>query len=320
MLKNYQQLSYEQRCQIQALKASGMSNRQIALQLGVHSTTIDREIKRNSTDKGYFYEQAEEKSKERKKKRAGVTVKMTPDRIIFVEEKLTQEQWSPEQISGWLKREGSFQISYEWIYQYIWADKEKGGSLYQNLRRKARKYQKRVNGKTNRGRIIGRVDIDQRPAIVEERSRIGDWEADTIVGLGHKSALVSLVERKTRYTKLFKVASNTAELVKQAISISLSPHKDFVFTITFDNGKEFAYHQEVGKELEAETYFAKPYHSWERGLNENTNGLVRQYFPKKTDFTEITDEQVAQVEYLLNNRPRKCLGFNTPAKAFHSAA
>lgn len=319
MPKGYKQLTYEQRCQIHALKTRGSSNRQIAVQLGVHSTTIDREIARNTGGRGYRYKQAQGKSQQRRKE-ARRPVKMTVDLIATIEEKLTQYQWSPEQISGWLKREQGIQISHERIYQHIWADKHQGGKLYENLRRRSRKYQKRVNGKTTRGRIIGRVDIAERPLVVEMKTRIGDWEADTIVGLGHKNAIVSLVERKSRYTKLIKVPCNTAKAVETAITTALTPLKEQVLTITFDNGKEFSSHLGVAQTLDALTFFATPYHSWERGLNENTNGLVRQYFPKKTDFATITDEQVAYVEYLLNHRPRKCLGFNTPNKAIQGAA
>ncbi len=245
---------------------------------------------------------------------------MTSGLIALIEEKLTQSQWSPEQIAGWLKREEGIQISHERIYQHIWQDKRNGGSLYTHLRRRARKYQKRVNGRTSRGRIIGRVDITRRPAVVELKNRIGDWEGDTIVGLGHRSAIVSLVERKSRYTKLVKVSCNTAKAVETAITVALEPLKEKVHTITFDNGKEFSSHLQVANKLEAQTFFATPYHSWERGLNENTNGLVRQYFPKKTDFATLTDADVARVEELLNNRPRKCLGYNTPARAIQQVA
>lgn len=318
MPKGYQQLTYEQRCQIHALKASGDSNRSIARKLGVNSRTIDREIRRNSGQRGYRFKQAEAKAQQRRHQKTGRPLKMTPELIALIEEKLTQYQWSPEQIAGWLKREHGRQIiSHERIYQHIWADKKAGGTLYTHLRRRAKKYMKRINGKTTRGQIIGRVGIENRPPIVETRSRTGDWEADTIVGKGHQGAIVSLVERKTRYTKLIKVERATAEAVQLAITTALLAF--VVHSITFDNGKEFALHLLIAATLNTETFFARPYHSWERGTNENTNGLVRQYIPKKTDFATVSHEDVAKIEHLLNTRPRKCLGYNTPQRAYNQS-
>ena len=319
MPKGYAHLTQEDRCQIYALKKSGMSHHAIARQLAVSSRTIDREINRNSGLHGYHFDQAHDLSQARRRKGP---LKMKPALVAEIEKKITEQQLSPEQISGEMKATNSpVCVSHEVIYQHIEKDKKNGGSLHTHLRRGHKKYQKRVNGKTNRGRIIGRVDISQRPEIVETRSRIGDWEADTVIGLGHKSALVTLVERKTRLVKIAKVQANTAQEVSSAIIRLLKPYKKAaVHTITFDNGREFAYHLNIAKQLKAKTFFAKPYHSWERGANENTNGLIRQYFPKKTDFSTVTDEQVHKVETLLNNRPRKCLGFVPPNQAFLAAA
>lgn len=315
--RRYKRLTYEQRCQIYALKKRGLSHRVIAKDVGVSPSTIDREIGRNTGGNGYRYKQAERLCMERRRKRKGLATKMTPDVIAFIEEKLTEGQWSPQQISGLMRASvQAVVVSHERIYQHILSAKQKGGTLHTHLRRKDKKYQARFAGKTRRGRIIGRVDISERPAVVETRSRIGDWEADTIVGLGHKSALVTLVERKTRLVKIIKVEANTAQEVKTAIIKALEPYKAQVHTITFDNGKEFSYHLEIAKTLETSTFFAKPYHSWERGANENMNGLIRQYFPKKTDFATVTHEQVQYVERLLNSRPRKCLGYQTPADVF----
>jgi transposase, IS30 family len=317
----YTRLTYEQRCQIYALKKRGLSNRAIAKDLVVAPSTIDREIVRNRGAKGYRYKQAHQFCLQKRQKRKGLPTKMRPAVIAQIEEKLTTEQWSPQQISGWMKATNqAVVVSHERILQHILSDKQKGGTLYTHLRRRKKKYQARVNGKTRRGRIIGRVDISQRPAIVDTRSRIGDWEGDTVVGLGHKTALVTLVERKTRFVKIVKVAANTADDVSAAIIKALKPCAAQVYTLTFDNGKEFAYHLKVAEELDTATFFARPYHSWERGANENTNGLIRQYFPKKTDFSTVTDEQVENVERLLNSRPRKCLGYRTPADLFAEAA
>lgn len=316
----YTRITYEQRCQIYALKKRGVSNRKIAEQLDVASSTIDREVKRNSGGRGYRYKQAHQRCMERRQARKGRPTKMTAAVVALVEEKLTTSQWSPQQISQRLRQDGHAMVGHERIYQHILQDKKQGGSLYKHLRRRDKKYQQRFAGKTRRGRIIGRVDISERPPIVETRTRIGDWEADTIVGLSRQSALVTLVERKTRLVKIVKVAANTAQEVRCAIITALSQCKALVHTITFDNGKEFAYHLEVAQALETSTFFARPYHSWERGANENTNGLIRQYFPKKTDFATVTDEQVKTVEQLLNARPRKCLGYQSPAQVFPQVA
>jgi IS30 family transposase len=227
-----------------------------------------------------------------------------------------QQEWSPEQISGWMAREHSLKVSHETIYKYIWADKKAGGTLYLHLRHQGKKYNKRAGKNSGRGLIPGRVDITERPAIVEEKTRIGDFEIDTIVGKHHKGAIVSLVDRASKYTKLILVKTKAAEEVSQAIQKALRHIQHRVLTLTADNGKEFAYHKIFGEALDAEVYFATPYHSWERGLNEHTNGLVRQYFPKKTDFATLTQAQVAAVEKKLNTRPRKVLNFNTPENVF----
>lgn len=320
MARSYKQLTQRERCQIQALKSSGQTQLSISIYLSVAPSTISRELSRNNGNGGYDCEEAQKKCDERRAKGENRPIKMTPELMTVIEDKLTQEQWSPAQISGWLKRTQGTEISHESIYKHIWEDKKAGGQLYLHLRRKSKKYMKRVNGKTTRGRIIGRVDISERPAIIETRSRLGDWEGDTVVGLGHRSALVTLVDRKSRYTKIVKVEHNTAELVTNAIIGTLDPVKALALSITFDNGKEFSYHQRIAASLELETFFATPYHSWERGTNENTNGLIRQYFPKKTDFSDVTDEEVARVEALLNTRPRKILGFRTPEEVFREAA
>ena len=319
--EGYRQLTYGQRCQIYALKKRGFSNRQIGEDLIMSHTTVGRELHRNSGQRGYRCKQAEEKCQNRRHAAEGKHRKLTPALIRLIGDKLTALQLSPEQIAGWLADLGGVTVSHETIYQHIWRDKRAGGDLWKNLRRKTRRYQKRgSDGKTSRGRIPGRIDIDQRPAVVERRSRIGDWEADTIIGANGTGAIVSLVERKSRKTMLVKVGRKTAKAVKSAIVASLRPHKNKTRTITFDNGKEFTLHQKIGKSLKADTFFAKPYHSWERGTNENTNGLVRQYFPKKSDFAMITQGDVRRVERILNNRPRKCLDFKTPNQVFRAAS
>ena len=268
----------------------------------------------NSGKKGYLYQQAEENSKKRRSEVSNPNIKMTPQRIFLINEDL-RLQWSPVQISGRLKRQG-INISHETIYKYIWWNKRLGGVLYKELRRHGKKYNKRSKGTAGRGCIPNRIDIDQRPPIVETKTRFGDWELDTIIGAENSGAILSMVERTSKLTKLVKVSHKTAAQVSQALIKRLMPFKEFIYTLTSDNGKEFAHHQIVSHELEAGFYFAKPYHSWERGLNEHTNGLVRQYFPKAKRFNEISSEDLEKVEFLLNNRPRKVLDFETPQEVF----
>jgi len=208
-------------------------------------------------------------------------------------------------------------VSHETIYKYIWYDKRVGGFLYKQLRHFGKKYNKKRKGKTGQGCIPGRVDIEERPKIVEEKNLLGDWELDTIVCHGKKESIVSMVDRASKLTKLKKISRKAAEETKCALIEKLNPVKDFVLTLTADNGKEFGSHQEISSSLEANFYFAKPYHSWERGLNEHTNGLVRQYIPKKQDLSKITDKDLERVEFLLNNRPRKVLNFWSPLEVFN---
>ncbi len=315
MPRGYHHLTYAQRCQISILKDRGDSPSTIARNLGVHRTTISRELKRNSGQRGYRHKQAHEKSQKRRLDVSHPNQKMT-FQLIFAIEKDLRLQWSPVQISGRLKRQGLY-ISHETIYKHIWKDKHQGGTLYTELRHHGKKYNKRSKGTAGRGCIPGRIDIDARPPIVEEKTRIGDWELDTIIGAGQSGAIVSMVERTSKLTKLVKISHKTAENVERALIDRLSPVKAFVHTLTADNGKEFSNHQRVGLELEAGFYFAKPYHSWERGLNEHTNGLVRQYLPKAKRFDAISKEDLEKIEVLLNNRPRKVLYFETPLEVFN---
>lgn len=311
MTQNYKQLTYEQRCQISILKKRGDSQRQIAEAIGVSQSTVSRELARNTGLRGYRYKQAQEQA-EKRRKEASKPTKMTADMIETIESKLRIE-WSPEQISGWLLEEREQLISHESIYLHIWADKQSGGSLYRYLRRQGKKYDKRRNGKSTRGQIKNRVSIDDRPEIVEEKSRVGDWEIDTMIGKGHSGALVTIVERATNFTLSAQVDSKSAANVSRAAIALLRPFKAVVHTITADNGKEFAYHERISKALSADIYFAHPYSSWERGLNENTNGLLRQYFPKETDLKKVTQAEVRSAVRKLNARPRKGLEYKTPS-------
>ena len=309
MSKN-QQLTYEQRCQIYTLIKSDFSQRKIAKMINVNQSTISRELKRNTGDRGYRFKQAQKLTNERRKNACRPT-KMTKELISTIDAKIKLE-WSPEQISNRLLKEDGTLISHESIYTHIWKDKRAGGDLFKYLRRVGKKYDKRRNGKSTRGHIKNRISIDDRPAVVDLKSRVGDWEIDTVIGKGHSGALVTIVERKTKFTLSAQVNSKSAKDVTAATIRLLKPYKDLVHTITADNGKEFSGHEEISKSLDTEVYFAHPYSSWERGLNENTNGLIRQYFPKSTDFKTVKQHEVEKVIKKINTRPRKILNYETP--------
>ena len=305
---NYTQLTQEERYQIYALLQAGHNQTEISKILNRHKSTISREIQRNTGLRGQRPQQAQRLTDERKV--AKVCPRIHNDVWTNVIHLLRQD-WSPEQISLWLKAEHHVCISHEWIYQFVLQDKLSGGDLYRHLRCQKQR-RKRYGSYNRRGQIIDRISIDERPSIVDQRQRIGDWELDTIIGKGHQQALVSLTERKSRYTLIRKVKRKSARCVSDAIINLLLPLSRQVITLSSDNGKEFADHKIIAQALDADFYFAHPYASWERGLNENTNGLIRQYFPKHINFTTITQKQIHQVMDILNNRPRKCLGIRTP--------
>ena len=313
-MKPYTQLTQGQRYQIRALIKAGFSQSKIARVLDVHKSTISREVRRNSGCKGYRPRQAHDKAVSRRYA-AAKRIKMTPVMIELITHYLRLD-FSPEQVSGYLDREHNVKISHETIYKHIRADKRNGGSLYRHLRRSNRKFRKRYGSKERHSRIADQVSIDVRPAVVDARSRIGDWELDTITGKNSKGYLITAVERKSKLTLIKRVPDKQSDRVARAVIGLLRPYKDRVLTITSDNGREFARHIKISKSLRADVYFAHPYHAWERGLNENTNGLLRQYFPKKMDFREIDDTSVEHAMNRLNNRPRKTLGFETPNRAF----
>jgi IS30 family transposase len=309
---SYTQLTRGQRYQIKALKKAGHNQTEIATNLGCHKSTISRELKRNCGQKGYRPHQADELAYDRQC--AAYRARIAWETWQQVE-RLLRQQWSPEQISGWLKKEKQPSVSHECIYLYVYAEKRRGGTLHRHLRSQ-KKQRKRYGGYIRRGQIPNRTSIDKRPKIVASKGRFGDWEVDTIVGAHHKGGILSAVERKSKLTRLRKLATKGAAEMKDNTIAVLAPLTAWVHTITVDNGKEFCDHELIATGLHARIYFAHPYASWERGLNENTNGLVRQYFPKKYDFAMITDKELQGVEDRLNNRPRKTLGYRTPNEVF----
>ena len=311
-MSGYKQLTQGQRYQIEALLKAGNKQVEVATILGVHKSTISRELARNRGLRGYRPKQAQRLSDNRKEEKAEPRIAGQTWRWV---EQLLREDWSPEQISNWLETEKSVSVSHEWIYLYIYQDKREGGDLHGHLRcQKPRR--KRYGSNDRRGQIRDRVSIDERPEIVDHRSRIGDWEVDTVIGRPGGSVLVTLAERKSRLSLIALSSNKTAEAVTAALLTTLKPLSNQVLTLTYDNGKEFAHHTVIAKALQAEGFFAHPYHSWERGLNENTNGLIRQYLPKGKSFDALSDDDVQNIMEKLNNRPRKCLDFKTPNQVF----
>ena len=314
---SYTQLTQEKRYQIEAFCRAGWTQSAIAGAVEVNKSTISRELKRNRGQRGYRPAQAHRKAKERQRERAS-RPRISATTWQFVETKL-QEQWSPEQIAGRLRRQSSQlgSVSHESIYQRIYADKKAGGALHSHLRCQKKRRKRYGSGRCRRGQIPDRVCISQRPAVVDKRERIGDWEGDTIIGKGHQQAIVSLVERFSRYTLLQKVQRKSASAVTEAILEQMRPLAHQVETVTFDNGKEFTAHPQVAAVVSAQIFFAHPYSSWERGLNENTNGLVRQYCPRKSDFSLLSQHNIQLIAQRLNHRPRKILDYRTPYEVFY---
>lgn len=311
---SYQQLTQEQRYHIYERKHEGVSLRTIAVEIGVAPSTVSREVRRNRGQRGYRPCQAHQTALERRQiPRRPIT--FTARVRALVERKLKLD-WSPSQIVGWLERNGLPSVSHERIYAHVWQDKREGGTLYHHLRHGNRKYRKRYGKRDSRGRIPNQTSIEQRPAVVERRNRSGDWEVDTVLGKQARHAVVSAVERDSRYTVLTKVPNRLAETLSKALVKGLKPHE--VKTITSDNGREFAGHAEIAEALDADFYFAHPYHSWERGTNENTNGLIRQYLPKGRSLDNVTQKELRFIMDRLNHRPRECLGFKTPAEVHFS--
>ena len=301
-------LNLEQRYTIYGLLKGDKSLRYIAKEINVAPSTVSREIKRNTGLRGYRPQQSHEKAAKRQQNIPKV-IHFTSQLRSVVKGYLKLDL-SPEQIQGRLKKKKKKSVSPKTIYEYIQVDKLQGGELHTHLRGKGSK-RKKYGSKDSRGQIVDRVSIDERPSIVDENTEFGHWEIDLVVGSHHKGFLVTVVERITKasligHSERKDAKSITAELIK-----ILKPYEDCVKTITADNGKEFAGHKEVAKELNADYYFAHPYSSWERGLNENTNGLIRQYFPKGTDLQEVSQDELNFVMKRLNNRPRKTLNFET---------
>jgi transposase, IS30 family len=310
----YRHLIQEERYQISALKQAGWSLGAIGAKLGRPSSTISRELNRNRVVGPYQPQVAGLLAAARRLRSAANARRVPTAAWQFAREKLA-ETWSPQQIAGYQRAQHLPWLSHETIYQRIYEDKRAGGHLHLALRvHKQRR--KRRGVRERRGAIPNQVLIDQRPAMVDARERYGDWEADLVVGARHSQALVTINERKSRYALLKRVASKQAPVVRRAIVTKLRPFARLAHTLTTDNGKEFAQHERIASALKLNFYFAHPHAAWERGANENLNGLVRQFFPKHRKLEEVTDEEIALAQHRLNHRPRKCLGYKTPHQVF----
>lgn len=298
------------------MRKQNFSMGEIAAVIGKHKSTISRELRRNCDRRSGRYDAdlAQRKCERRQKEK--------PHRVRFTEEvrlrveAMLREDYSPEQIVGRCKLEGLECVSVETIYQHVWGDKRRGGDLHTHLRRKGRKYRKRGAKKDSRGVIRDRVSIDERPKVVDDKSRFGDLEIDLVVGANHRRALLTANDRASGISWIALLEGKDSRALAEKAAETLMPFKGLLHTVTSDNGKEFAEHKAIAKSLAVDYYFAHPYHSWERGANENMNGLIRQYLPKGTPFDGLDDNEIKRIRDKLNNRPRKKLGFLTPIEYF----
>jgi IS30 family transposase len=311
--RNFKQLTLIQRLEIEAyFNKFKCTHKEIAKKIGVSKSTISRELKRNTINGLYCHKRAEELSIERKKMANANKNKISSDVLNEAINCLIKYQWSPVQISGKLKRDKNLNISHETIYKYIWKNRENDGDWYKNLRHRGKKYIKKNSSKS---KIKNRVELSKRPEIVKTKTRFGDWELDTVIGKrNQKEVLLTLVERKTKFTLVRRIETRRSEIVSSTI-IDIFKNQ-VVETMTSDNGLEFAKHEEISKKLNSLFFFAPPYSAYERGLNEHTNGLIRQYIPKSTPIKYYSHEKIAEIQELINNRPRKILNFKTPKEAY----
>lgn len=312
-MQTYKLIQYEQRVLIAYHLKAGLGNNEIGRILSIDKSVISREISRNSSTgiyKLYNANQAHKRAIERRNNLGRKSV-ITGSLKLKIDS-LIKDNWSPEQISGRSALKDAYMPSHETIYQYIYQDKTEGGHLFMHLRQRHRTRYKRSNTTKKRGVIKDRISIRERPNIIEQRTRLGDWEGDTMIGKNHKSAIATMVDRTSRETKIIKLANRTSKQTCARIIKKMKSVVTPVLSITLDNGKEFADHKLIAKKLHTSVYFANPYSAFQRGTNENTNGLIRQYLPKGTDLNIVSHYVLKKIENSLNNRPRKCLGYLTP--------
>jgi IS30 family transposase len=311
----YRQITFAERYSLGLLRQSGLAAAAIARVLGRHRSTVAREVQRNrATSDGTYrpqlaewYARGRRSHSRRNRQFSGADLQ----RIRA----LLAEHWSPEQVAGRLRLEGRLQISHETIYRYIWADKAAGGTLYTHLRGARKQRRKRYGRYDSRGRVAGKRPITARPAVVETRTQLGHWEADTVVGLG-RPCILSLVERKTGFVVIGQLRARTTAAVNRRATELIRAQRHRVRTITADNGTEFHDYPAIERATGTRFYFATPHHAWERGTNENTNGLIRQYLPKRRSMAALTQQNCDRIAAQLNGRPRKRLGYQTPEECY----
>ena len=315
----YRQLSPEERYMLAALRRQGLSQSGIARCLGRHRSTVCRELRRNSTraDGRYRASTAQERTNGRRS-RSRRNRRFTAEDFALVEELLCR-QWSPEQVAGHLARTGLLSMSHETIYRHVWRDKKDGGLLYTHLRGARKRRRKRYGSYDSRGRLAGKRMISERPAEVEARSTFGHWEVDTVLGTGSRDCVLTLVERKTGLVIVGQLPDRTKESFTRRAVRLIRRHQERFATVTADNGTEMHGYERVERRTGVTFYFARPYHSWERGSNENANGLIRQYLPKGASLAGLSQHQCNAIARKLNTRPRKRLGFRTPLECFNES-
>jgi IS30 family transposase len=313
---SYHQITCEERYTISTLRKQGYKPSKIAQYLGRHPSTIYREIQRNRCNDGH-YRPSKADSRTRTRRSFSRRNQRFSAQDYDLVESFLRCDWSPEQVSGYLARHTLLRISHETIYQYIWADKAIGGDLFTHLRGSQKRRRRRYGSYDSRGRLAEKRHISERPPEIECRSSIGHWEIDTVLGKGSKDCIVTLVERKTRYSLIGKLKARTKEQLNARLLKLIAQHSPLIKSITADNGTEFHGYKTIEKATGIPFYFATPHHSWERGTNENTNGLIRQYLPKSESMANLSQRKCQIIANKLNSRPRKILGFQTPEECFH---
>ncbi|MDN5934361.1 MAG: IS30 family transposase [Pseudonocardia sp.] len=311
----YRQITSHERYSLGLLRQRGFSPAAMARFLGRHRSTITRELRRNSRRDGYYRPEVADAYARARRSRSRRNQHFTTADYAVVRSYLEQD-WSPEQVAGYLRRHRQLRISHETIYRHIWVDKRQGGTLHRHLRGAAKQRRKRYGRYDSRGRLAGKRAITERPAAVEGRRQRGHWEIDTVQGAGDRHCVLSLVERRTGYLALGKLAAKSTAEATRATAALLRRQPRRVRTVTADNGTEFHDYATIEQRTGAAFYFATPHHAWERGTNENTNGLLRQYLPKGQSMAQLTQRDCERLAHKLNARPRKRLGYRTPEECY----
>lgn len=316
-MNKYHQLTREERYIITGLRVAGFSQAEIARRMGRSPSTLCRELQRNRTrhDGMYRAEKAQKYAMARRR-RARRRSWFSTGQWIQIDAWLRQ-RWSPEQISGHLLVSGQWRISHETIYRHILWDKKVGGTLYKSMRIMAKRFRKRYNSKDSRGVLAGKRHISERDPAIEQRLHGGHWEGDTVIGGDRHHSILTFLERRSGYAVIRKLRARTADQVTQASCVAMSEHT--FHTLTLDNGTEFHDYKKLEARFPVTCYFATPYHSWERGANENLNGLIRQYLPKGVCMSKLTQAECDWIANELNTRPRKRLNFKTPKEIYYAS-